>query len=118
MTAYKYEERLKIIYEAVGISWQKTATLRKILDSSTDKTDNRYYSMNLDQALSYIAQKKLILKTTWHDTPFEKGTRSDKLSNWFIITEKGILRLAQKFGPTIIKKEDIPIAARVLLEDV
>jgi hypothetical protein len=118
MTVYKYEERLKNIYKVYGRTWQKTAKLREVLEHTEEKTGNIYYYGNLDMKLDYIAKKNLILKVNWKQTPFEEGTKSDKLSNWFLITEEGILRLVQKFGPKIIKKEDTSIAARLLLRDV
>lgn len=111
---YKYHNHLLCLYEHLPLhEYTKTRVLREVMDKNLSDTGNKW--ANRDQQLSYVSGKGFIYKHHYKRAGIEPKNQSDRLSNWWKITDKGLIEIANVFGHETIKDEDKPYLAKLLL---
>lgn len=104
---YKYHQHLLLLYQNLETNtWYKTQKLRDCFEN---------YDDYLDPKINYLEKKDFLKKTTYKIAEIQAKTRSDKMSNWWKFTEKGIAEICLVFGEDYIKKEDFQKLAKYFL---
>ena len=109
---HAYQKVLKAVYDAVGMRLVKTPELR-------EKGVVEPYDFT---TLSYLRRKKLVhQKGRWDRESIARElerdlNKSDKLSSWWKVTDKGLAMVFDIYGYESVKQEDQKRLVQYLLK--
>lgn len=117
---YKYQERLKLLFENVDFTkWYKQTELIEIMvKNKILPTQEEYYSrITAGGIINDFHYRGYLISGNWKDANYEPRYRQEKNCNFYKFSIKGLLELRMTFGIKTIDKVDA-CYAKLLLQKI